>query len=485
MAYFAQVYKSTDLNSPPLSGQSNSLIVLMNACLVDGYGWDGMSLSSITRSGTTATATVSAADGLKLKTGQILTISGATGGDAVYYNGTFTITVASTTTFTYKMSGTPGGSATGTPVASSKLIISSITRSGTTATVTLRDINLSLETGQYFTIEGCTGGDATYYNGTFAITVVDHDTFTYTMTGTPSGSATGSPVYYKAGLQWTRPFAAGTNSQTYRSADTASNQFYCQIIDNSATAGTGKEAQLYGAEVMSADQAVTSGRFPTVVQAASGLCMRKSTAASSVVREWTFWGDSKTWYYAPNTGDANGNFPVCGFGHFISLKPGDAYNTFCCGAGTFNTLTVGTLTSGVGATYNAGLVSMYVARSYTQVGTSTSMFQSTLISGAAAPSALGSTLSGGLQLSYPNYTDNGIYVVPLYLMEPSTPYAVIRGRFPSFYPTINVGTAGTFSLYDEIDTVTGLTDVTLMFITCTYSNTQFGWFFIDKFGPWT
>jgi hypothetical protein len=72
--------------------------------------------------------------------------------------------------------------------------ISSITRVTTTATLTTA-ANHNLTTGTFVTVSGATPVE---YNGTFSITVVDATSFTYTMTATPSGSA--SPVgSYKVG----------------------------------------------------------------------------------------------------------------------------------------------------------------------------------------------------------------------------------------------------------------------------------------------
>lgn len=85
--------------------------------------------------------------------------------------------------------------------------ISSITRVGTTATVTT-GANHGLATGNRVTITGCTGADATLYNGTFVITVTGLTTFTYTMTGTPTGSAAGTPAYTVIGI-------SGVNSANF------------------------------------------------------------------------------------------------------------------------------------------------------------------------------------------------------------------------------------------------------------------------------
>ena len=66
-------------------------------------------VSSITRSGTTATVTTATAHGFT--TGQKVVISGATQAD---YNGAFTVTVTSSTVFTYTVANSPTTPATGT-----------------------------------------------------------------------------------------------------------------------------------------------------------------------------------------------------------------------------------------------------------------------------------------------------------------------------------------------------------------------------------
>jgi len=73
----------------------------------EGYStYSGQTISSITRVTTTATLTTASAH--NLTTGTFVTVSGAV---PVEYNGTFSITVVDTTSFTYTMLSTPSGSA--------------------------------------------------------------------------------------------------------------------------------------------------------------------------------------------------------------------------------------------------------------------------------------------------------------------------------------------------------------------------------------
>jgi hypothetical protein len=75
----------------------------------DYPGYHPYTVTSITRSGSTATVTTSAPN--PLQTGDTVVIAGAT---QTEYNGTFTITVLTDTTFTYQVTGTPATPATGT-----------------------------------------------------------------------------------------------------------------------------------------------------------------------------------------------------------------------------------------------------------------------------------------------------------------------------------------------------------------------------------
>jgi len=193
-------------------------------------------VTTITRTGTVATVTMSVAHGLT--TGRRVNISGAS--DQLY-NGDFLVAVTSATTFTYIMASTPAANATGTLVAkaggykkvfcfnklsasnffgfdyqryltgceegfgkgavptdvavtmledkATQFSINGITFSTTTATVTAPGHGMS--NGQYVTVSGATGVDASIYNGTYVVAGVTANTFTYTMLSTPAGIATG------------------------------------------------------------------------------------------------------------------------------------------------------------------------------------------------------------------------------------------------------------------------------------------------------
>lgn len=87
-----------------------------------GFGGSAKSVSSITRSSTTATVTTAAAHGYS--TGNRITIAGAIQED---YNGTFEVTVTGSATFTYTVANSPTTPATGTLTASNLAIPESYT----------------------------------------------------------------------------------------------------------------------------------------------------------------------------------------------------------------------------------------------------------------------------------------------------------------------------------------------------------------------
>lgn len=461
----SQLFKSTDLNMPRLSGQTGALIDVLKALLKDGAGKSGIAVTGITRSGSTATATLAAADVRPLRTGMYCTFSGANQSE---YNITAQITVASTTTVTYTVSGTPTTPATGTILCSSLLPVTTITNVGTTATVTMPVSDSTLVAGQYVKVSGCTGGDASLYNGDQKIvSVISPTSFTYTMTGTPSGSATGTIFYTRAPLGWDTPFASGTNSLVFRSPNVTTNRYYLQVIDNGATAGGAKEAQVYGAVTMTADQTVSAERFPTTAQQSNGLCWRKSTSADTTAREYALWGDDRFFYIiiADSVVYCGG-----GFGHFFSDKPGDAYNTFIAGCATFNSassfngLSIETFLSAPAA------ASLYAPRASSQAGTSV-MCANYLGMTASSTHSPGSMPNSG------NTPSGQFWTVPVYISDAAS---TVRGRMPALYGHLH-GQA-TFNQYDTLSNIVDLSGVTLTILSISEQNTTYQ-LCAETFGP--
>lgn len=99
-------FQNTQSGAPTLAGQANSLIAVLNACLVNGFNLK--SITEITRTGDVATAT---ANGHGYRNGDILLISGA---DQNAYNGEQRIRNVTTNTFDFSVAGEPNSPAIGT-----------------------------------------------------------------------------------------------------------------------------------------------------------------------------------------------------------------------------------------------------------------------------------------------------------------------------------------------------------------------------------
>lgn len=103
-------YSSLYTGHGTLSGTAGELTNILDACLVNGTA--SQSVTGITRSSTTATATV-AAHGIPVGQTGWRTISGANESD---YNGTYLVTSVTATTFSYTVANSPTTPATGTIV---------------------------------------------------------------------------------------------------------------------------------------------------------------------------------------------------------------------------------------------------------------------------------------------------------------------------------------------------------------------------------
>ena len=129
-----------------------------------GIAAQTLTISSLTRSGTTAIAETAASEHF-LATGMSVVISGATESD---YNGTHTITVTAANEFTFTVSGSPTTPATGSPIASVTYGIGDITcgvtgidgnlDAGATLTISSPPVNVDATT--YATFGAIAGGAA-------------------------------------------------------------------------------------------------------------------------------------------------------------------------------------------------------------------------------------------------------------------------------------------------------------------------------------
>jgi len=200
-----RVYRSTDTNAPACSGEAGKLNAILSACLVNGFSPG--TVSSITRSGSTATLNFSSAHGL------------------VSFN-------------------------------------------------------------NRLTIAGCT---ETEYNSEFEVTIASSTAVTFTVSGTPATPATGSPVATKTGSGWTKPYT-GTNLAAFKQGS-GSNGFYFYVDDTGTT-----DSRVVGYETMASISDTSGNAFPTTAQLSGGGYIRKSSVASSTARDWILVATEKAFY---------------------------------------------------------------------------------------------------------------------------------------------------------------------------------------------
>lgn len=358
--------------------------------------------------------------------------------------------------------------------------VSSITRSGTTATVTTATAH-GLATGDVALIAGAA---ETAYNGEFIVTVTGSTSFTYDVAGSPSTPATGTITSKRAPGGFTKTFS-GTNKAVYRSNDLSSRRHYFRILDDGTTSGGAREARLWGYVTMS-DVDTGTDMYPMVGQHSNGFFCQKSDTADSTGRHWVLITDGKTVYhfaYISSTtvsGDITApgaNMNAFGFGDAIEFKPGDAYLSWVTGSpatnqfsstqycGLFNAAT--SITAATPSTLQATIIT---SRDFTAVAGArhTQMFGS------------GLNLSMGIaaNISYPHVIDNGFYIVPIILTQASP--ALIRGRLPGFFEPLH---GPCFPNTQIIENVQGYTGRKFMMLWGKNSGSV-GAIVVDITGPW-
>lgn len=365
--------------------------------------------------------------------------------------------------------------------------VASITRSGTTATVTVTGGH-GITDGKWVIIAGADQSD---YNGRFQATYVSSTVFTVQVANSPTTPATGTITARRASAGWNLEYS-GTNKAVYRSPNNASARHCFRIQDDGSSAGGAKEAFVRGYASMS-DVDTGSEPFPTDVQQATGLYVPKSTTANNTARGWTLIADDKTFYLIIANGSNTLSF---GFGHFNSWKAGDGYNSFIGASTDANSTSASSCSSGVinsGSAHQTSLhktQKIYCPRSYAQAGTAIAAFTyaggNGQVSTGVVHGSSGSGLGGGFAGPAGN-ADGGLYVAPVHVVEFVASGAhVIRGQLPGLVNVLHV--YGTLGSATTSTGVVGYDDRTLYHIDVHGTNgsaiSTLGQMTFDITGPW-
>lgn len=212
-------------------------------------------------------------------------------------------------------------------------------------------------------------------------------------------------------MGWTKPYT-GTNKAVYRQPS-GTNQFYLRVDDTGTTIG-----RVVGYETMS-DVDTGTGAFPTSAQVFGGLYLDKSTSGT---RDWKFFSNGEIFYLFTKFNGTNWGL-FC-FGDLESYKSGDAYGTVIVGqtATATSAQNFSLLVSAMSSTSNGH----YIARPYTQVGSSTAFGKFTDYVRSGAATNIGATAG----MTYPSPIEGGLHQAPLWMGESANG---ARGLFPGLW----------------------------------------------------
>jgi len=294
------IFRSSDTGAPTLNGVAGSLISVLDACLVDGYG-------------------------STFATGSFI-------GDGVIVNDGDTVTIGSTV-YTYRttISGQPPYTvAIAAAVTALDNLVAAINGTGTVGTsyTAGTDPHPSVwalpRTGTTVPLSARTGGTS---GNSIALSESSAH-----LTSSGSTLSGGGGSNSKTALGWSKDFTA-TNRATYRAP--AGVRHYLDVDDSASNAtALGRSAVIRGFETMTA-VGTGSGQFPNTSLAAAGVGpIPKSDTLSGAGRTWLLIGDERGFYFFNSTTVANP--PVLSthtwptnwaFGEIESFLVGDNYRT--------------------------------------------------------------------------------------------------------------------------------------------------------------
>jgi len=320
-----------------------------------------------------------------------------------------------------------------------------------------------------------TGATPAVLNGEQKITAVTGTSASFATTGITDQAATGTITAKVAPLaNWTKPFS-GTNLAVYRSTDVTGTQIYLRVDDTNA-----KWARVVGYETMT-DVNTGTGMFPTALQWSGGLYWPGSQTADSTSRGWIVTGDSRMFYFCREYYNTTypTNYEIHGFGDLVPTKTGDAYGAVLTGnSGDLSAQAPGSYTANL--TYSnptASNTNIYTPRSFTGVGSSCEMCRGALTIGSVSTVQSGT----GNLMPFPNPSDGGLYVSPLYVTEKNT--TCYRGVLPGVYFCLQAVLKPNFTSKDTLTGVVSIPGRTLRAV-CSYDSTYSAPSFFDTTGPW-
>lgn len=343
--------------------------------------------------------------------------------------------------------------------------VDSLVVTGNVATMNI-STGHSAEAGGVQLIAGAT---PSALNGEQKVTATTATTITFATTGIADQTATGTITAKVAPAGWAKTFS-DTNLAAYKSTDITATGCLLRVDDTGTTS-----SRVVGYETMS-DVNTGTGRFPTEAQRAGGSWWSKSYSADSAARKWVLVSDGAMFYFGREFHSSYvGATELTGFGDILPTKSGDAFSCILSAMPTDKSSAGATSSDNLWWGGMADLAELYTPRSYTGLGSSNQMKKS-------IPQWAGnavSIVSGLGYVPYPNPTDGGVYLTPMYFNEST--YA-LRGMAPGLYPCTQAISSGQFATCDSVVGVTSLSGRVLKAVTCTIGAQ--GVIFLDITGPW-
>ncbi len=224
------------------------------------------------------------------------------------------------------------------------------------------------------------------------------------------------------GAGWSADYTSSTTSgSSFRPP--SGSRFFLSLQDDCRGSLNGtREARIRGFETLTSFD-TGSGQFPSTAQGIAGgyIMARKSATGDSTARAWKIFADAYTMYMFITTGDGSifGTF----FGDIYSVKSStDTYRCLLVGNPLENQ-SLGTTADAQTSTPTTSQNGHFMPRSFGGGGSS-------ILVGKQGDVGAGSgVLLGAIQL--PNGPDNGLYMVPIRIVESAT--GAVRGRLRGMY----------------------------------------------------
>lgn len=295
----------------------------------------------------------------------------------------------------------------------------------------------------------------------------------------------------KSAAGWSIGYNGSTGQVAYQQG-AGSNGFFLNVDDSAATAN-GSNARVTMFETMSAFGAGTN-QTPTSAQMSGGLYWpRGNNGTASTAGRWCVIADAKRfymWHEGSSTSGQLGYGAAVGFGDIDTYSAADNYDTVIHGYGTSSPAGSGGLGTGSNTLLTTA-TGCYVMRRYDQLSTGQQVGKHW--DNVKANSNIMGGGSASLTLPFPNPTDGGLYVSPVWIHENiigADAYGVVRGVLPGIWAPCNFMNPSTTNpnnvqAFDAVTSSVGSTNGKTLTFFNIQPNGSPGWVCFETSNTWS